>query len=50
MDTLNKFLAGAIALSFAVIIFKDGGQGANQILSGFADFNVRTFTALQGRN
>lgn len=49
MRAIEMFLAGAIGLSLAVIIFKDGGSGANQILRGLADFNKETFRTLQGR-
>lgn len=49
MRAIEIFLSGAIGLSLAVIIFKDGGNGANNILRGLADFNQKTFTTLQGR-
>lgn len=49
MRVIETFLAGAIGLSLAVIIFRDGGQGANRILSGLAQFNKTTFQTLQGR-
>lgn len=43
------FLAGAIGLSLAVIIFRDGGSGANRVLQGLGAFNRETFRTLQGR-
>lgn len=49
MRAIELFLAGAIGLSLAVIIFRDGGQGANRILQGLAEFNSKTFRVLQGR-
>jgi hypothetical protein len=49
MRAIELFLAGAIGLSLAVIIFRDGGAGANRILQGLASFNATTFRVLQGR-
>ncbi len=49
MRVIETFLAGAIGLSLAVIIFRDGGAGANRILQGLAKFNQDTFRTLQGR-
>ena len=49
MRMIETFLAGAIGLSLAVIIFRDGGAGANRILTGLAHFNKVTFQTLQGR-
>lgn len=48
MNILEKFLAGAFAATFLVVIL-DRGNSANQILRGFADFNASTFRVLQGR-
>lgn len=49
MRAIEMFLSGAIGLSLAVIIFRDGGAGANRILQGLAKFNEQTFRTLQGR-
>lgn len=49
MRAIEMFLAGAVGLSLAVIIFRDGGAGANRILQGLASFNEKTFRTLQGR-
>lgn len=48
MSLLEKFLAGAIGLSLAVILVQNGAA-VNDIFRGFADFNEKTFRTLQGR-
>lgn len=42
MDTLNKIIGGLIALTALTVIIRDP-QGVNTVLSGFADFNSKTF-------
>jgi hypothetical protein len=49
MDFATKFFAGAFGLIALFLLLKDGGSGANQILSGLASFNQKTFSTLQGR-
>jgi len=46
---LEKFFAGAFGL-ILVYLLVTNWQGVNQILSGFASFNAKTFSVLQGRN
>lgn len=49
MDTVNKLLIGLIGLTALAVILKGGGTAANNVLSGLADFNSKTFgTFLNG--
>ena len=48
MRIIEQFLAGAIMLSLAVIIVRDGNK-VNDILRGLGEFNQKTFRTLQGR-
>lgn len=42
MDTLNKLIGGLIALTALAVIVRDP-QGVNTVLTGFAEFNNKTF-------
>lgn len=49
MSTIEKFFAGAFGLILVYLLVANW-QGVNQILQGLANFNVKTFSTLQGRN
>jgi hypothetical protein len=49
MSFLEKFFAGAFGLILVYLLVKNW-QGVNGILSGFANFNAKTFSVLQGNN
>lgn len=50
MGFLEKFFAGAFGLILVYLLVNPQNRdGVNQIFRGFADFNVKTFSVLQGR-
>lgn len=48
MDTLNKYIVGLFAVAALIVLLKDQGQGARNILGGFGDLNRSTFQSLVG--
>jgi hypothetical protein len=48
VNFFEKFFAGAFGLILVYLLVANA-SGVNQILSGFASFNAKTFGTLQGR-